>query len=112
MSKDFGQIANNVIVGLGLLPHGAPQTMKAFGSLATAATASTGLDTNTKKLMALANGIAVHCDGCITYPMTMVPSQEVVQTISLAIYRGGGPAAVYAGDALRAYDQFNGHTQP
>ena len=31
--------------------------------------------------------------------------------LGLAIYMGGGPAAVYGGDALRAYDQFAG-TKP
>jgi len=34
--------------------------------------------------------------------------EEVAETVELAIYMGGGPAAVYAGDALRAYDQFAG----
>ena len=31
----------------------------------TAATASKAIDTKMKKLMALAIGIAVHCDGCV-----------------------------------------------
>jgi len=33
---------------------------------------------------------------------------EVAETVALAVYMGGGPAAVYGGDALRAYDQFAG----
>jgi alkylhydroperoxidase/carboxymuconolactone decarboxylase family protein YurZ len=33
--------------------------------------------------------------------------EEVAETVALAIYMGGGPAAVYGGDALRAYDQFS-----
>ena len=40
MSKDFAQIANDVMTGVGLLQRGAPDTMKAFGSLSTAATAA------------------------------------------------------------------------
>lgn len=32
--------------------------------------------------------------------------EEVAETVALAIYMGGGPAVVYGGDALRAYDQF------
>ena len=34
--------------------------------------------------------------------------QEVLETVALAVYMGGGSAAIYGGDAVRAYDQFNG----
>ena len=33
MSKDFAEIAHDVVAGVGLLQRGAPDTMKAFGSL-------------------------------------------------------------------------------
>ena len=59
MSNDFVQIANDVISGVRLLREGAPDLMKAFGALATAATTSKAIDTKTKELMALAIGIAV-----------------------------------------------------
>ena len=113
MSKDFAQIANDVMTGVGLLRQGAPDTMKAFGALSTAATASKALDTKTKELMALAIGIAVHCDGCVAYHTKMAHQhgatrEELAETVALAVYMGGGPAAVYGGDALRAYDQFSG----
>jgi alkylhydroperoxidase/carboxymuconolactone decarboxylase family protein YurZ len=52
MSKDFAGIAQDVIAGVGLLQRGAPDMMKAFGSLSTAATASKAIDTKTKELMA------------------------------------------------------------
>ena len=35
MSKDYAQIANDVVTGIGLLRQGAPDTVKAFGSLST-----------------------------------------------------------------------------
>ena len=86
--------------------------MKAFGTLSTAATTSKAIDTKMKELMALAIGIAVHCDGCVAYHTKMAHQhgatrEEVLETIALAIYMGGGPAAVYGGDAVRAYDQFS-----
>ena len=49
MSKDFVQIANDVMAGIGLLRQGAPDTIKAFGALSTAATASKTIDTKTKE---------------------------------------------------------------
>ncbi|MDH3688744.1 MAG: carboxymuconolactone decarboxylase family protein [Gammaproteobacteria bacterium] len=112
MSKDFKQIANEVINGVGTLRQGAPDTMKAFASLSTAATSPNSIDTKMKELMALAIGIAVHCDGCVAYHTKMAHQhgatrEEVAETVALAIYMGGGPAAVYGADVLRAYDQFS-----
>ena len=112
MSKDFVQIANDVMTGVGMLRQGSPDTMKAFAALSTAATASNAIDTKTKELMALAIGIAVHCDGCVAYHTKMAHQhgasrQEILETVALTTYMGGGPAAVYGADAVRAYDQFS-----
>jgi AhpD family alkylhydroperoxidase len=113
MSKDYAQIANDVINGVGLLRQGSPEAMKAFIALSTAGTATNAIDTTTKELMALAIGITTHCDGCVAYHTKMAHQhgatrQEVLETVALAVYMGGGPAAVYGGDAVRAYDQFSG----
>ena len=113
MSKDFAEIARDVTAGVGLLQQGSPSPMKAFGALSVAATASKAIDTKTKELMALAIGIAVHCDGCVAYHTKMAyqhgaTREEIAETVVLAVYMGGGPAAVYGADALRAYDQFAG----
>lgn len=113
MTKDFAQIANDVMSGIGILRQGSPDALKAFATLSTSATATAALDTKTKELMALAIGIAVHCDGCVAYHTKMAHKhgatrQEVIETVALALYMGGGPAAVYGADAVRAYDQFSG----
>ena len=112
MSKDFVQIAKDVTAGVGMLRQSAPDAMKAFAALSTAATATNVIDIKTKELMALAIGIAVHCDGCVAYHTKMAHQHgatraEVTETVALAVYMGGGPAAVYGGDALQAYDQFS-----
>jgi len=74
--------------------------MKAFAALSTAATAINTIDTKTRELMALAVGIAVHCDGCVAYHSKMAHQrgstrEEVAETVALAVYMGGGSAAVY-----------------
>jgi AhpD family alkylhydroperoxidase len=112
MTKDFKQIADDVMNGVGLIRQSAPDAMKAFASLSMAATATHSLDTKTKELMALAIGIAVHCDGCVAYHTKMAHQdgatrEEVAETVALAVYMGGGPAAVYGADALRAYAEFD-----
>jgi AhpD family alkylhydroperoxidase len=111
LTKDFKQIADDVMAGVGLIREGSPEAMKAFGALSSAATATHVIDSKTKELMALAIGIAVHCDGCVAYHTKMAhhhgaTHEEVAETVALALYMGGGPAAVYGADALRAYDTF------
>jgi AhpD family alkylhydroperoxidase len=115
MARNFTQLADEVVSGIGLIREGAPDAMKAFGALSLAATAAKALDPKTKELMALAIGIAVHCDGCVAYHTRAAHKhgatrEEVAETVALALYMGGGPAAVYGADALRAYDEFAGPT--
>jgi alkylhydroperoxidase/carboxymuconolactone decarboxylase family protein YurZ len=38
--------------------------------------------------------------------------EEIAETVALAIYMGGGPAAVFGADALRAYEQFASEKAP
>ena len=117
MAKDFKQTADDVLSGLALMREGAPEAMNAFGGLALAATAAKALDTKTKELMALAIGIATHCDGCVAYHTRAALKHgatrgEVIETVVLAVYMGGGPAAVYGGDAIKAFDAFSGTADP
>lgn len=112
VSGKFTQMANEVVSGITLIRDGAPEAMKAFAGLSVAATAAKALDSKTKELIALAVGIAVHCDGCVAYHTRAAwkhgaSRQEVAETVAMAIYMGGGPAAVYGADALRAYDEFS-----
>lgn len=113
MTKDFKRIADDVMAGVGLIREGTPDAMKAFGALSSAATESHMIDSKIKELMALAIGIAVHCDGCVAYHTKMAHQHgatrdEVAETVALALDMGGGPAAVYGADALRAFDVFSG----
>jgi len=110
MTTDFKDRAEIVAQGAALIARAAPEAMNSFGALGAAATAAGVLDTNTKELMALAIGIATHCDGCVAYHTRAAlkhgaTQQEVAETVAVALSMGGGPAAVYGGDALRAYDQ-------
>ena len=49
------------------LRGGAPDVMRAFSSLATAALAAGSLDPKTKELIALGISVAVRCDDCIAF---------------------------------------------
>lgn len=112
MPGKFSDAADEVVAGIALIRNSAPEVMKAFAGLSVAATTPRTIDAKTKELIALAIGIAVHCDGCVAYHTRAAwkhgaSRQEVAETVAMAVYMGGGPAAVYGADALRAYDEFS-----
>ena len=69
------------------------------------------LDAKTKELLAVAISVAVRCDPCITYHVEGARKhgatrEEIAETMGLAVYMGAGPSAMYAAQALEAYDQY------
>jgi AhpD family alkylhydroperoxidase len=97
---------------LGALRPQMPETAAGFGALAKAATRAGALDMKTKELMALAMGIGARCDACLGYHAKALVKlgatrAEVVETIEVAIYMGGGPSLMYGGKALEAFDAFS-----
>jgi AhpD family alkylhydroperoxidase len=85
--------------------------MQGFSAMAQAAIRPRALDRKTKELIALAIGVATRCDGCIGFHTEALVKlgasrAEVEDALGLAIYMGGGPALMYAADAIGAYDQF------
>ena len=65
VSGKFTEVADQVVSGIALIREGVPEAMKAFTGLSIAATVPKALDAKTKELIALAIGIAVHCDGYV-----------------------------------------------
>ncbi|CAM5771742.1 hypothetical protein BMIN10S_03681 [Bosea minatitlanensis] len=77
-----------------------------------AAGAEAALDRKSKEFIALAIGITQRCDGCIGFHAKALAElgasrQEIAEVAAMSVYMGGGPALMYAADALRAFDQFS-----
>jgi AhpD family alkylhydroperoxidase len=111
MSKNYPDIYEHLNELMGRLGAAAPEEMEGFSTLHTVSTADGALSTETKELIALAIGIAVHCDGCIAYHVhdalgAGASREEVVETIGVAVMMGGGPSVVYGCEALEALEQF------
>ena len=109
--KDYVQITRDISANLKVLRRDIPETMQGFSALAQAATKTGALDKKTKELIALAIGVATRCDGCIGFHSESLvrlgaSRAEVEETLGMAIYMGGGPALMYAADAIGAFDQF------
>jgi AhpD family alkylhydroperoxidase len=111
MSKDYKALAAEVDERAVNLFKAASGQMRAFRGLMDEATKDGALDGKTKELMAVCIAIATHCEDCIVYHVRAAlkhgaTREELAETIGVAIEMGGGPAAVYGGEALAAYDQF------
>ncbi len=88
-----------------------PNVMKAFSSLAQAASTPQALDAKTKELIALGISVAIRCDDCIGFHVKAAldhgaSREEIVEALGMAIYMGAGPSVMYATHALEAYEQF------
>ncbi len=86
-----------------------PQAMQAFGNLSRAAMSEGALSAKNKELMALAIGITQHCSGCIGFHVKALhklqcTKAELEEMLSVCVYMGGGPALMYAAEALKAWD--------
>lgn len=112
MTNSYKQLIQDVTANLAPLRKGVPQVMKSFGDMGKAAIADGALDAKTKELIALAVGVAARCDGCIAFHTKALvklgaTEAEVHETLGVAIYMGGGPSAMYASNAVAAFNEFS-----
>ena len=114
-SKSFVQITSDLSKGMEALRAEIPDTMKGFGSMAKEAMKEGALSALEKELIALAIGVSARCDGCIGFHVKAlirlgVTREQLVETLGACVYMGGGPALMYAAEAVRAYDEFTART--
>lgn len=112
MGKNYREITQRVSASLVKLRAGTPDLLKAFSALAQAAERDGALDKKTKELIALALGVAAHCDACIGFHMQSLiklgtTRAEVEEVLGMAVYMGGGPSLMYAADALGAFEELS-----
>ncbi|MBB4284987.1 carboxymuconolactone decarboxylase family protein [Roseospira goensis] len=111
MYKDWPQYAKDLSGAMHGCRDGIPETWGAFSKLASAATKDGAIDPKTKELIAIGIAIAMRCDGCIAFHVRTAvrhgaTRDEILETIGMAVYMGGGPSSVYGAMTLEAYDQF------
>ncbi len=108
---NYPQHYDRLVRLMGELGTEIPNTLQAFQGLHKAAVAPNALSTKHKELVALGIAIAVRCDGCIAYHIhdalkAGATREEIVETLGVAVLMGGGPAVVYACEAMEALVQF------
>ncbi len=108
----FKAVTQDVSANLAVLRQGVPDVLKGFNDMARSATQDGALDRKTKELIALALGVAAHCDACIGFHVQALVKlgasrAEVQEALGMAVYMGGGPSLMYAANAQAALDEFS-----
>lgn len=96
---------------LAILRGDQPAFMKGFNDLSKVGLADGALSQKTKELIALALGVAAHCDGCLGFHAKALARlgatrAEVEEALAVAIYMGGGPSLMYSANAMKAFAEF------
>jgi len=112
MSKSFAVITSDVSQALGTLRKAIPDTLKGFSAMSQGALAPGVLSALDKELLALGIGVASRCDACIGFHVKAliklgVSREQLMETLGVAVYMGGGPTLMYAAEAVRAYEEFS-----
>lgn len=110
--KKFKEImeANNGMMND--LASAAPEMMKAFMKMHHIGTQDGALVTKHKELVALGIGIHARCEGCILAHIkgalgAGATQGEIVETIEVALYMGGGPCVMYGSLAYAALKELS-----
>lgn len=115
MTTDYAQMRNDLRHGYVELGKALPAVMAGFGELHKAAVAEGELTHATKELIALAIGVAARCEGCIALHVNAAlkagaTEGQIHEALGVAVLMGGGPASVYATEALVALEALSaGH---
>lgn len=112
MSNKFNELTKGISAQLAKIRKEMPEVMAGFSALAQASTKDGALDKKTKELIAMALAVASRCPGCIGFhSQTLVKleasREELLETLGMAIYMGGGPSLMYAAEALEAFEEFS-----
>lgn len=112
MPKDYKDVLDHTSSAIGKLRKEIPEVMQGFAMVSQAATKDGALDKKTKELLAVGMSVAARCDGCIGMHVSSLARlkasrEELLETLGMAIYMGGGPSIVYAAEALKAFDDLS-----
>jgi AhpD family alkylhydroperoxidase len=111
-SKSFSTITSDLTRAMGTLRKEIPETMQGFSALHNGAMKAGVLSELDKELLALAIGVSCRCDGCIGFHVKAlirlgVTREQLMETLGVCVYMGGGPTLMYAAEAVRAYEEFS-----
>ncbi len=107
---DHQSLIHNINQQLGPFRKSQSEALTGFGQLARASMAEGAIGAKHKELIALAIGITQRCSGCVGFHVKALrrlgcTRAELEEMLAVCVYMGGGPALMYAAEALSAWDQ-------
>ena len=90
-----------------------PKTMRYFKQFMDSVLSEGVLDIKTKELVTLGTAITARCKYCIAIHVEKAlkagaTREEILETATVAILMGGGPAMTYVVEVSKALDEFSG----
>ena len=106
---DHSGLMQDINASLAPFRKAQPDAMAGFGELAKAAMTDGALNAKQKELIALAIGITQRCSGCIGFHVKALHKlectrDELEEMLAVCVYMGGGPALMYAAEAIKAWE--------
>ena len=117
MTTNYLDLRNQLEERLSQLGKEIPGPMTGFARLHRKGVEDGALSGKVKELMALAISIVVGCEGCIAYHVhdaiqAGASRSELLETVGVGLFMGGGPGSIYAAHALDAIEQMLPMPQP
>jgi AhpD family alkylhydroperoxidase len=114
MMLNWDEYLQQLMTTIGEIGRTSPDVVRGYRMLSDAATKTNKLDPKTRELIALAVGVSLRCDGCITTHTTAAikhgaTKEEIVEALGVAISVNAGAALVYSS---RVLDAFHAKTEP
>lgn len=111
MVKDYSKHYNDLTKLINELETKIPSVMKGFNELKSSGITEGVLKTKIKALIAMGIAISLRCDRCIAFYVkealnSGASSEEILETIGVAVVMGGEPAVLYGCEAMEALEQF------
>lgn len=106
---DHPGLINDINASLAPFRKAQPDAMAGFGQLARASMTDGAVSAKNKELIALAIGITQRCSGCIGFHVKALHKlgcsrAELEEMLAVCVYMGGGPALMYAAEAIKAWE--------
>lgn len=116
-ATNYPELRSQLEESLGRLGKEIPGPMSGFARLHRKGVENGALSGKVKEMMALAISIVVGCEGCIAYHVhdaiqAGARREELLETVGVGLFMGGGPGSIYAAHALEAIDQMLPVSQP
>jgi AhpD family alkylhydroperoxidase len=109
MMLNWEEYLHELMARIGEIGRASPDIVRGYRTLSDAGQKTNHLDAKTRELIALAVGVTLRCDGCITtHTSAAIKSgaskEEIVEALGVAISVNAGAALVYSSRALDAFE--------